>query len=147
MRQHDISRVELSWLSLDFKEGYAPGSTIQEARSAPNWMYRPTGMGRIHRAYNPDKSGTITVSVMQLSLLHADLTRLAETDAELHNIVGPMVLHDAVAGFSILFSNTFILTDPDEARETDLREFPWVFVYESRKKILPPNGPLTAVGV
>lgn len=146
MRQYSIDRVTLAWFGLDFAEGYAPGSTIQEARSAPNWTYKPTGMGRLHRAYNPDKSGTITVTVMQLSKLHQQLLALSQTDEVARNLVAPMVLTDVTSGEVKIFSNTFILTDPDEARMTETTEFQWVFVYEARLKNVPTNLGQNIVG-
>ena len=137
MRQYSIDKVELSWLNVDLKEGFAAGSTITEARTSPRWTIKPTGVGKIVRVFNPDESGTLTVVMDQESNTHQVMLGLAEADRLNRNIVGPGLLRDTSTGQAITYQNMFITTPPDEVRATESSTFAWVFAFETR--LAPPT--------
>lgn len=134
MRQYSIDQVELAWMSLDFKEGLAQGSSITEARTTPSWSMKPTGQGKIVRVYNPDKSGTISVVVDQESKLHQSLKAISQADsvAATRDQVDGMTMTDTSSGEVVNFTNAFISTEPDMSRGTESTTFTWVFIYEKR---------------
>lgn len=135
MRQYSIDKVELTWASLDFKEGLAAGTTITEARTSVSWAMKPTGTGSIVRAFNPDKSGTLSVIVDQESNLHQQLRLLALTDELGRNVVFPGRLYDGSSQETINYQNMFILSEPDETRGTESSTFTWVFGFEKRNAL------------
>lgn len=139
MRQYSIDKVELSWNGLDFKEGLAKGSTIKEARASKSWTSKQTGMGKIVRIYNPDRSGSITITVDQESKLHQQLGVLALVDQTARNIVFPMTMTDNSTGEVFAYTNTFIESDPDEQRGTESATFDWVFLFEAKAKVPAPK--------
>ncbi len=139
MRQHDITNQSLAWFSLDFEEGHAAGTMLQESRTGPRWTYRPGGNGKLYRSFQPDDSGTIAITVVQESKLHMALLAYAETDRLTKALVGPMVLVDNQSGLGIVWSNAFLMTVADEARGTDGTEFTWTWVFESRATVVPTD--------
>jgi len=145
MRQYSIDKVELSWASIDFKPGLAVGTSITEARATQSWAVKPTGTGSIVRAFNPDKSGTLSVVVDQESLLHQQLRLLALTDEAGRNVVFPGRLYDGSTQETITYRNMFILSEPDESRGTESSTFTWVFQFE-RREALPALGNANVVG-
>jgi hypothetical protein len=137
MRQHSITEQELAWAGLDFKEGYAEGTFIQEARAKQSWSMKATGMGGIVRVYDPDRSGTITLTVDAESQLHQHLLAIAALDRLSRNQVFPGLLTDNSTGAQRLYKNMFILSDPDEARATEAGTIQWVFGAEAIEPV--PN--------
>lgn len=131
MRQYSIDRVEVNWFGLDFKEGLAQGTSITEARTSPSWSNKATGMGRVVRVYNPDRSGTVSIVVDQESALHQNLGILAAADRLSRNVVGPLVVTDTSSGQVFYYNNAYISTEPDETRGTESATFTWVFNFET----------------
>lgn len=144
-RQYAIDRVQLNWLGLDLMEGIAQGTSIQETRNAPKWSSKPTGMGGVVRVYNPDKSGTVTITVDQESKVHQQLRLFSNLDDVSRANVGPMMMKDNSTGETIVFVNAWIMTDPDESRGTESATFPWVFGFEKVVKKSAAND-LNVVG-
>lgn len=145
MRQYSIDRVELAWAALDFKEGLAQGSSITEARASQSWLMKPTGMGRIVRVFNPDKSGTLSVVVDQESKLHQQLRTIAIADALTRDKVFTGTLIDNSTTEAWTYLNMFILTEPDETRGTESATFTWMFGFERVDKV-PALGDVNVVG-
>jgi hypothetical protein len=146
MRNHGIDKCELTWMGLDFKEGLAEGSSISHARNGQLFFVKRTGMGKLVRSYNPDKSGTVTITVDTESKLHQQLIELALNDGQLRNLVDEMRLKDEEIGIVITFINAFIMTQPGESRATEASTSQWVFCYESSNEV-PNTADQNVVGV
>ena len=145
MRQTSIDQQEISWAGIDLKEGLASGESIKEGQSAPAWSVKPTGMGKLVRVYNPDRSGTMTLTVDQESATHQTLIAIAEADRLTRNQVFPMLWEDKASGMTTFYLNAFIASEPEEARGTESNTFPWVFHFES-KQVIPSAGTKNIVG-
>jgi len=146
MRQYSIDQVEVSWQGLSFKEGLAAGTSITEARNAPSFTQKVNGaVSRVVRVFNPDKSGTITIVVDQESNLHQQLRALAAADEISRAIVGPMTVRDNSNDETLVYTNCYISTQPNETRGTDSATFEWVFNFESFAKA-PALGNANSVG-
>lgn len=137
MRQYSIDQVTCSWLGNDLMEGIAEGTSIQEARATQSWSIKMGGRGKGTRVYNPNRSGTLTLTVDQESQLHQNLKAIAKADRISRDKVGPLVLKDNSSGEVIVYLNAFILTDPDEARGTESQTFAWLFGFEDKKTDSP----------
>ena len=139
MRQYSIDAVEVSWFGLDLKAGLAQGTSITEARTTASFSNKPTGMGKVVRVYNPDRSGTVSIVVDQESQTHQDLRALALADRIARNVVGPMVVRDMTSGEVFYYKNSYIATEPDETRGTESATFTWVFNFEEIAKTVSAN--------
>jgi len=137
MRQYGIDQVELAWYGLDLKEGIAQGTSVAEARSTAPWSMKPSGTGGVVRVWNPDESGTLTITVDQESKLHQQLWTLHQADKLLRNVVAPLMMTDNASGEIFSYTNAFILNTPDESRGTESATFAWTFGYERKVKIAP----------
>lgn len=138
-RQYGIDKVELTWAGLDLKEGVAVGTFLQEARTGQNWTVKPTGTGGIVRTFNPDRSGTVTVTMDQESKTHQQLNNIALLDRVGRNQVFPMVMYDTSSKETYSYINAFILGEPDEGRATESLTFAWVWGFERKEKITPAD--------
>ncbi len=145
MRQYAFDRVQVSWAKLDLTEGISAGTSIVEARNAPTWTYKPTGYGRIVRVRNPDKSGSITITIDQTSLTLQRLRFIMLTDENLQASVFPMIITDTTSKEVWTYTNCFLTSEPDQSRGTEAGAFPWVWSYE--KDVKTPVLPLTANAV
>jgi hypothetical protein len=130
MRNYSIDKVEISWFGLDLKPGLAQGSSITETRTSSSWSVTPTGMGRVTRSYNPDRSGQLAFVIDQTSQVHKDLQVLAALDRQARNVVGVMTIKDTTSDETFYFKNAFIMTDPNMTRGTEAATFTWVFAFE-----------------
>lgn len=132
MRQYSIDNVELSWLSLDLKEGLAEGTSITEARNAPTFTQKMSGLGKGRRVYNPDRSGTVSIVMDQESVTHQKLKGIAnsEKNPATRDKVGNLVLRDLSSGEEIRWKNAYITSIPDRIRGTESQTFTWVFAFE-----------------
>ena len=130
MRQYSIDRLEVAWFGLDLKPGLAAGQSIVPSRNTPSWSNTATGMGKVVSVYNPDRSGSMAVTVDQTSAVHKDLRALALLDRTARDVVGPLVVRDTSSGDVFYYSNARISTEPDEAFGTDTGTFVWTFLFE-----------------
>lgn len=129
-RQYSVDRVSVAWFGVDLTPGLAAGTSITEARNAVSWTNKPTGMGGVVRVYNPDRSGTVTITVDQESSTHQLLRELAQQDVIARNVVGAMTIKDTSSDESFYYSNAYIATEPDETRGTESTTFAWQFNFE-----------------
>jgi len=133
VQQYSIDNVELAWLGLDFKEGLAEGTSIQETRSVSSFSLKPRGaIPKVTRVYDPNRSGTVAVVVDQESKLHQQLKTIAKSERNpaTRDKVANMVLKDLTSSEQITWVNAFIMTDPDKARAKESLTFTWVFGFE-----------------
>lgn len=146
MRQFSSDQVELTWAGLDLKPGLATGTFVQEAQDTSRFTVKPQGpSGKVVRVHNPNRSGTLTVTVDQESKVHQQLLTLAATDDTSRDQVHPGILNDTSSGYVANYQNMFIMTVPDESRGTESATFAWVFGFESKAPV-PIANPTNLVG-
>jgi len=137
MRQYSIDNVDLSWFGIDLTDGLATGTAIQEARAAQSWSMKMGAKGRGTRVYNPDRSGTLTLTLDQESLTHQLLKTVSSADRISRDKVAPMILTDNTSGEKLIYQNAFILGEPDESRGVESATFDWVFGFEKKTNVIP----------
>ena len=98
------------------------------------------------RVFNPDRSGTLTITMDQESKVLQTLRFLAITDALAKATVAPLIIHDGSTGETWQYTNAFIMTEPDESRGTESATFPWVWGFERVDKV-PRQDNQNIVGV
>jgi hypothetical protein len=141
MRQYSLNQTELTWFGLDLKPGLATGQSIVEARTSQSWSMKPTGTGRIVRTFNPDHSGTLTLTVDRESGVHQDLIVLQQTDEATQNVVGVAILKDLLGGQINYYKNAYLQSQPDETYGTEGATVTWVLAFESVERVaVTPNA-------
>jgi hypothetical protein len=139
MLQYSSDLVNIDWLGIDFREGLATGTFIQEARATASWSLKMGARGRGTRVLNRDRSGSLTITIDQESQLHQTLKAVHKADLLSRDKVGPLTLHDESSGEKIVFKSCFIATEPDDARGTESATFGWTFMYEDKETTSPPT--------
>lgn len=140
MRQYSSDKVAIDWFQIDFGEGLATGTFVQEARSNPSWSLKMGARGRGSRVYNSDRSGQLTLLIDQESALHQTLKAIEKADRISRDKVAPLTINDESSGERIIYKNAFIMSEPDESRGTESAVFSWVFIYEDKDTQPPALG-------
>ena len=132
MRQYSIDEIELTWSGLDFKAGLAEGSSIVPTRNNPTWSVIAQGaVSTGTRSRSSDRSGTVAILVAQTSQLAQDLKAIAIRDEQKGgNEVKPMLMTDTSSGELITFKNAFIISRPEQVRDTVASIQTWIFYFE-----------------
>jgi hypothetical protein len=148
MRQYSIDQVELSWLNLDFKEGLSAGTSIVEAITAGGFAATATANGNATRTYDPNRMGTVTVTVDQTSTIHRQLTAVWNQDKvpATRDKVGPMKMNDASSGDVVTWKNAHITNRVPVTRGTESATFAWVFNFEKADDLPSVNNLTNVVG-
>ncbi len=129
MRQYSSDEIVASWSGIRLEEGFADGSFMVPRRNSPTWRQRSNGLGGTIRLYNPDRSGEVDFTIDTESKVHQRLVALAQLDRLTRSVQLPLVVKDNNTGESFIFTNAYIVTEPDEQRATSSVEITWTFAF------------------
>lgn len=124
VKSYDPASVSIVFAGIPM-EGFADGTFITVARDNPSFNLAIGSDGEGARAKSNDKSGTITVTLMQNSATNDLLSSLSIVDEQTGNGVGPFLMKD-LSGRSICAAETAWLEKPSDisfAREIENREW------------------------
>jgi hypothetical protein len=94
-------------------EGYADGSFITAARNNPMFNLKMGSSGEGARAKSNDKSGLVTLTLMQSSASNALLSAQAELDELQNDGVGSLLIKDLL-GTTLVSAETAWLRKPSD---------------------------------
>lgn len=129
MATYNPAKVVLTFLG-QIITGYAPGSFVKAARNKDTYTYTPGADGKGCRTLNPDKSGRVTVTLMQSSP-SVDVLSAAQILDELEGTgTGPLMVKDLSGTLVVSAENAWIVkpADVDFAAEVGNRE--WIIEAE-----------------
>lgn len=157
MRQYSSDLVTVTWVPVfdtgtgailgaasalsgvgDLSDGLAPGTFIQPAENAARWRAVPDGMGGVKRIRIPSEGGTLTMQFHAESLESMLLTTLANLDLATGAVVGPIVIFDANIKETSIYTECFLISQPDNSKSTFGSVIPWVWSYTER--LIQPIG-------
>ena len=127
MRQYASDEVLVTWSGLDLTPGLAAGSFMVPRRTRRTWEQRDNGVGGTIRLFNPSRSGEVDIVVDQESKVHQQLVALAAVDRLTKAIQAPLVVVDRNTKETFVFTNAYLVTEPDEQRATASVEITWTF--------------------
>lgn len=106
--------------------GYAPDTFITATRNSDAFTLQVGAGGQTCRSRSQDKSGTITVSLMQSSPTNDVLSALADIDEKTGSGLGAVLIKDVNGTTVISAENAWIKKKPEApfAKEASIRE--WV---------------------
>ena len=141
MRQYSADNVEIAWNGIDIKAAVVAGTMVQETRTSPTWTQTVSMMGEAYRAKNPDRSGTLTITIMRDHPVYQQLMDAYEADALNLNQVFPLVIKSINSGRSLVYKNAYITTGPDESFEMAASQISVVWAFEKvfKKNAENPN--------
>lgn len=108
-------------------EGYADGQFVLVARANPMWTSGTGSDGSGWRAKSNDRSGSVTVTLLQTSPSNDELGLLAQADELAGQGMGPLMVKDT-SGRSIAFTDAaWCEKMPDMSFEREVVSRVWVF--------------------
>lgn len=107
-----------------------------------------TAIGNSTRTYDPNRMGTVTVTLDQTSTIHRQLTAIWNQDKvpETRDKVGPMSMSDDSSGDVVTWQNAHIANRTPVSRGTEATSFAWVFNFERANDIPSANNVTNLVG-
>lgn len=130
MRQYSADNVEIAWNGIDIKPAVIAGTFIQEARTSPTFTQTVSMTGEAYRAKNPDKTGTLTITIMRDHPVYQQLMESYNSDFADLDQVFPLVVQDMTSGRQLVYRNAYITTGPDEAFEMASSQIAVVWAFE-----------------
>lgn len=138
VKSYDPNAVTLVFAGIPV-EGYADGTFVNVARNNPAFALTVGSSGEGARAKSNDKSGTVTLTLIQSSLSNDALSAIAALDEASSDGVGPLLMKD-LSGRSLYAAETAWIqkvSDAEFAREITSRE--WVIETDSLEVFVGGN--------
>ncbi len=138
VKTYDPASLSIIFAGIPF-EGFADGTIVTVARENPSFTMVTGSDGEGARAKSNDKSGTITVTLLQTSATNALLSELARLDELNGTGIAPIMVKD-VSGTSVFQAETAWIEKPADAefaREITNRE--WVFKTDNLDMLVGGN--------
>ncbi len=121
--------------------GFAPDTSIQWSRNTDAYTIAVGAGGEAGRAGSADKSGTVTLTLLQTSPVNGVLSALAAADELTGDGVGLLVIKD-LSGLTVISAATaWIRKLPDGALGGELQNREWVFETDNLK-VLDGGNPI-----
>lgn len=123
-------------------EGYADGQFILAARDNPMWTSGTGSDGSGWRAKSNDKSGTVTLTLLQESPSNDELTAIAQADEQAGAGVFPLLIKDRSGRTLCGADSAWIEKFPDSSFERDNSNRVWVIKTTQLDIFIGGNGSL-----
>lgn len=107
--------------------GYAPGSFIKVSRNSEMFKVHVGSDGEGARSKSNDKSGTVSVTLMQSSPSNDVLSGFAAADELAGAGVGPLLIKDNSGRTVVMAQNAWVKKLPDNEFGQELGQREWVF--------------------
>lgn len=108
-------------------DGFGPDSFIKVSRDEDGWSYQPSNSGGGARSRNPNKAGSIEVTLLNKSAANAILSAFAQADELTGEGVGEFLVKDrSTEGALCSARNAWIKKIPDWERAKEVGVTTWV---------------------
>lgn len=109
-------------------DGFAPGTFIKVSRNEDAFTFQPSNSGGGARSRNPNKSGTVEITLLNSAPSNATLSAQALADELSASGVGEFLVKDRrTDGAQCQAQNMWIKKVPDWERAKELGETTWTF--------------------
>lgn len=122
--------------------GFAPGTFVSAARNNDSWAISVGSGGDATRAKSGDKSGRVTITLLDSSASNAVLSGFEQTDQRLGTGVGALLVKDLSGADVVTAGTAWIVKPPDleKSNESSTRE--WVFETDNLEIFAGGNVPV-----
>lgn len=108
-------------------DGFGPDSFVKVSRDNDGWTYQPSNSGGGARSRNPDKSGTIEITLLNKSAANAILSAFAVADELTGEGVGEFQVKDRSTLAALCSArNAWIRKIPDWERAKEVGVTVWL---------------------
>lgn len=126
MYTYDPKNVNTSFNNVNI-DGYGPDTFIKVARDEDGWSYQPSNSGRGARSRNPNKAGTIEITLSATSPANGLLTAISVQDDSLGTGVGAFLVKDRSTAAALCSArNAWIQKRPDWERAKESGVVTWL---------------------
>lgn len=141
--------VTIGWGILPVFEGFDEGSLVTLERNADLHTNKVSADSKLARAINPDRTGTVTVSLMQNSDTHKYLSAvlaLQEAQDDKSKIaIADLYVRDPSGAMTALAKGASIMSAPSMGLGVESATYEWTFDCEELKFLGTPAGASTEV--
>lgn len=128
MKQYDPKLVIISFLGQPIT-GFASGTFVEADRNVDTWTLVVGAGGETCRIRSNDKSGKVTITLMQGSDSNKILSAAAAVDEQLGISVGALIVKDINGVGDFVFAKeAFLMRPAKKSRGKDLSDTQWVLV-------------------
>jgi hypothetical protein len=120
--------------------GLAKGTFVKVEYNEDTWKLVVGADGHWMRIYNPNRSGKVTLTVMQDSPLNSALSGFAKADRATRNSQIPFALEDPQGGTSIVAALAWVVKMPSIEFSDDASNREWVLESGNLDEFLNPSG-------
>jgi hypothetical protein len=139
MRSYDPTEVSVTFNGVTI-DGFGPDTFVEVTRNQDGWTYQPSNSGPPGaRSRNPDRSGTITITLIDSSPANALLQAFADADELTGEGVGEFMVKDrGTATGKCTAQNAWVKKMPDWKRGKEVSTTVWVL--ESNNIVIAHDG-------
>lgn len=132
------SQVTVVWNGIPI-DGFAPDTFVEVARNNPAFNLTIGSGGAGARAGSSDKSGTVSVTLLQTSATNALLSAQAAIDEQTGDGVGKLAVTDLSGQDLHLAEQAWIQKRPDSAYGNTINNRVWVFETDNLEMLVAGN--------
>lgn len=127
LKTYDPNLYDIVFAGVRLNEGTADGQFAQVQMNAPAFTKKVGGDGSVTRARSADRSGTLTVTLMQSSAINDVLSGIHNADRSAANGsgVGALLIQDRNGTTVLRAAKSWIADDPDMTLELEASTRPW----------------------
>lgn len=124
-KSYDPAQVSVIFAGI-IVEGYADGTFVLAARNNPSFSLKVGASGEGARAKSNDRSGTVTITLMQSSASNDLLSAQAALDEASGDGIGSLLIKD-LSGTTLVSAETAWIQKPsDMERAKEISDAQWV---------------------
>lgn len=130
-KTYDPNLYDVIFAGIRLNEGTADGQFIQQTGNAPGFSKKIGGDGTVTRSRSADRSGSVTVTLMQSSAINDALSAIHSADLKAANGsgVGSLLIQDRNGSTVLQAAKAWISDDPDMTLELEATTRAWVIDY------------------
>lgn len=140
---HSIKNNLLTWDGLAFAGGLAAGTSMVEASTAASTLATPYANGSLAVSEETDRSGTLAVTIVAGSQLHADLLEREQSSTR---IFKNATRRNLDTGVTETYKNMHIANRGDESVGVAESTLVWTFRFEAKTSQVPAQPLGNVVG-
>lgn len=128
LKTYDPNLYDVIFAGVRLNEGTADGQFIQVQTNAPPFSKKVGADGTVTRARSADRSGSMTVTLMQTSEINDTLSGILAADRAAANGsgVGALLIQDRAGSTVLRAAKAWIADDPDMSLELEASTRAWV---------------------
>jgi hypothetical protein len=130
VKTYDPAKVELVVAGVPIS-GFASGTFISMARAADAWSKVVGASGEVIRSKSNDRSGTLTLTLLQSSLSNDALSELASLDELSNDGVGPLMIKDLSGRLLLQAESCWVQKVADVNRGSEQENMEWMIAYDA----------------